>query len=110
VNRAVRLVRNGVAAVVPGRKERVIEAIYNLTENIDIETVAYLVRRNLSLWSLLPGGIVEMMKPWLFLYAWMGALSTDELLEAAMDARPDCAIILNSAEGRRWLESMLTIF
>ena len=110
MNRVVRLVRNGAAAAVPGRKERVAEAISNLTENIDIETVAYLVRRNLSLWSLLPGGIVEMLRPWLFLYAWMGALGTDELLEAAIEARPDCATILNSTEGRRWLESMLTIF
>jgi len=105
----VRLVRRGVVPSESSRHDRAVEVIRNLTDNIDTETITYLVRRDLTLWNILPGGLMSLIRPWLVLYSWLASMPTDELIEAAQEARPDCGTILDTEAGRRWLMGMLSI-
>ena len=107
----VRIIRNGfLNGVLQGRDERAMEAIKNLTEGIDAETIRYLVEHGVSLWSLWPKAASQMLRPWLSMYFWMASLTPDDLLNIAKAARPDCASVLDSEAGRSWLSSLLVIF
>ena len=90
-------------------KEQAVELVATVTGRFDTDHIKYLVSRNIRLVDLMPEPLWSAQAAWLSRYVLLAALSADDILEAAIEARPDCADILRSEAGRRWLSEMLRI-
>lgn len=82
-----------------------INLIKDVTEGADVELVSYYVSHGLSIWQITP----PKLRGWARLLMTRTAphldnITLDELYAAGLEARPDCASILETELGRKWLE------
>jgi len=83
-----------------------IKLIQEVTEGADAELIDYFVSHDISVWQIIPRSLrtwaqfaMKMKSPHL------DKLTFDELYSAGIEARPDCASILDTEAGRKWLEA-----
>jgi len=87
-------------------QRRLVAFIADISAGIDPDHMNYLATRSISIWDLLPDDIAKLARPLLrFRVPRLNQVSKDRLLAAALEARPDCAAILKTPSGQRWLES-----
>jgi hypothetical protein len=68
-----------------------------------------LIRRDIRLVDLMPEPLWGAQQAWLSRYLLLMTLSQDDIFEAALEARPDCADVINTAKGRQWVANMLAL-
>ena len=89
--------------------QRLVAFITYISDGIDPDHMNYLVDRGISIWQLIPEGIAKLARPLIRLRVpSLDRVSAEELLAAALEARPDCTAILKTPAGQRWLESNLS--
>lgn len=85
--------------------ERLVAFFADIASGIDADHMAYLIDRDKSVWQIIPGSLHRIAKTALFMRVpFIGVVTTDQLLAAAVEARPDCAAILRTQRGQRWLQ------
>jgi len=89
------------------RHERAVALVREATAKFDADHVAYLIARDIRIWSLLPDRFNGQATTWLLGCADLITLSEAARLAAALEARPDCAPLLETAAGRRWFGSLI---
>lgn len=84
---------------------KVVDLFAEVTHGFDTEHLTYVISRNITVWQIIPQGIVGLAK--IGLRARVSNITQipyDMLVKAAVEARPDCADLLQSPTGLRWLE------
>ena len=92
-----------------GARERAVVFFREATEKFDADHVAYLIRRGIRPWDLLPNRFIIQGAAWAVRYADLLEVLTDEdFVEVAQRSRPDLNGLLTSEEGLRWLRGLLS--
>lgn len=98
VGRTLRLIRRSAKS-----QDEAIAHIKGITDGFDYDHVAYLIRHGIKPLDMTPPTLRPMAMAWIAFNSPLPGLSEDELVEVALIARPDCADLFSTAEGRQWL-------
>lgn len=89
-------------------RERALVLFREATERFDADHITYLVERNIVIWDLLPARLIVPAVAWVVRYADLLDVLTDEdFIAIAQTLRPECAELLTSEPGQRWLRHLL---
>lgn len=106
-----RLVQMGRQMTGGGRpaRERAVEVIREALAHFDRDHIAYLVERGINPLDLLPDRFTFETMRWLGPNAdVLVELSPAELVEAAVEAKPDCGLVLRTTQGHDWVRHLLS--
>lgn len=90
-------------------RPRAVELIREALAHFDRDHIAYLVERGINPLDLLPDRYTFDTIRWLGPHAdILVELSPAELVEAGVEAKPDCAAILRTPQGQAWVQKLLS--
>lgn len=107
----MRIVQTGARRIIgqdapAAQYARLVKFIREGTEGFDPDHIQYLIGRNISLWDLPPKWMQALAIGKLTDNMDLCALSHEDHLRGALEARPDLEGIITTPEGRKWMEMM----